>query len=321
MNLVQKLLERLRPIVNLKSWDYCVIWTLSDDQRDVLFQHQRTKPCDLLAELPSSIPLDSGIYGQAIMSNQATWLNFSNNSDSNALEETVGTRVLIPVAIGLVELFVAKQVPEDQQIVDYVTSQTSILLEQPPMIHSSNMDPSFSVNNGIHEIQSKPFLGDESHQKDLNNPFQAPENPNLPYDISVDRIRLCNNSPMNFLPTFNNYPPSETRTRNDSFFDGSIDPFKSLAENGFQEMESLGNKEQQGTDKDSVKQETGRSESISDCSDINDDEDDAKYRRRTGKGPQSKNLEAERRRRKKLNDRLYTLRSLVPKISKVFHLV
>ncbi|PSS12115.1 Transcription factor ABORTED MICROSPORES like [Actinidia chinensis var. chinensis] len=350
MNLVQKLLERLRPIVNLKSWDYCVIWTLSDDQRflewmdcccggseniqnggeelifpvssvphcrDVLFQHQRTKPCDLLAELPSSIPLDSGIYGQAIMSNQATWLNFSNNSDSNALEETVGTRVLIPVAIGLVELFVAKQVPEDQQIVDYVTSQTSILLEQPPMIHSSNMDPSFSMNNGIHEIQSKPFLGDESHQKDLNNPFQAPENPNLPYDISVDRIRLCNNSPMNFLPPFNNYPPSETRTRNDSFFDGAIDPFKSLAENGFQEMESLGNKEQQGTDKDSVKQETGRSESISDCSDINDDEDDAKYRRRTGKGPQSKNLEAERRRRKKLNDRLYTLRSLVPKISKL----
>ncbi|THG21550.1 hypothetical protein TEA_010919 [Camellia sinensis var. sinensis] len=285
--------------------------------RDLMFQHPRTKPCDLLAELPSSIPLDSGIYTQTLMSNQARWLNFSNNSDSNALEETVGTRVLIPVPIGLVELFVAKQVPEDQQIIDYITAQCSNILEQQVKVHSNNMDPNFSVN--VNEIQSNPFLSDKNSEKDHNNPFHPAtslENSNLPYDITVDRIQLCN-SPMNFLQPF----------KNDSFFDGSndsfladkpINTFNSSGENGFQEMEGLQSKDQQqGTDKDSIKHETGRSESISDCSDLNEDEDDAKYRRRTGKGPQSKNLVAERKRRKKLSERLYTLRSLVPIITKV----
>lgn len=82
-------------------------------------------------------------------------------------------------------------------------------------------------------------------------------------------------------------------------------------------MESgLTAKDQHGNDKESIKLENGPPAEYS-HSDCNDDEDDAKYRRRTGKGPQSKNLVAERKRRKKLNDRLYALRSLVPNISKV----
>ncbi|KAA8535980.1 hypothetical protein F0562_028458 [Nyssa sinensis] len=385
MNIVQNLMERHRHLVGLKSWDYCVLWKLSEDQRflewmdcccagaktiqngeeellfpvssvipcrDVMFQHPRAKSCDLLVQLPSSLPLDSGIHAEALISNQPRWLNFSSNSDSSVLEETFGTRVLVPVPGGLIELFVAQQVSEDQQVIDFITPECNISLEYQAMINSSSMDTSFSVNiNSINETQSKPFLLDgNDHQKDPNNPVQPPFSPattlenlnqQLPYDISVDRIQHCN-SPMNFLQQFNY--TSENRTKNDMFFEGTnesfladkpLNPFKSSAENGFEEMdalqkpmnntgnmhmhimEPLGNKEQHGNDKDSIKHEMGRSESISDCSDPNDDEDDAKYRRRNGKGPQSKNLEAERRRRKKLNDRLYALRALVPKISKL----
>ncbi|KAK9287235.1 hypothetical protein L1049_015648 [Liquidambar formosana] len=372
MNLVQNFMERLRSLVGLKSWDYCVLWKLSEDQRfiewmdcccsgaennqnggeelhfpvspvlpcrDVLSQHTRTKSCDLLSQLPSSMPLDSGIHAQALLSNQPRWINFSNSSDSSFMEETIGTRVLIPVPGGLVELFVAKQVSEDQDVIDFITAQCSISMEQEAMINSSNMDTNFSV---VHGLQSKPYLGDANDQKDPNNHFHPPispatalENLNLPYDISVDQIRLCN-SPMNFLQQFNF--TSENRANNDIFFEGSNDSYLSdklmnpFKDNGFQDMDALQKsmmtntanmhlhlveKEQQGNDKDSVKQETGRSDSISDCSDQIDDEDDPKYRRRNGKGPQSKNLVAERKRRKKLNDRLYALRALVPKISKL----
>ncbi|KAF8405439.1 hypothetical protein HHK36_010345 [Tetracentron sinense] len=88
-------MERRRPLLGFKSWNYCVFWKLNDDQRfigsiycccggaettqkageelhfvvslvlpcsDFLFQHPRTKPCDLLSHLSSSMPSDSRIH-------------------------------------------------------------------------------------------------------------------------------------------------------------------------------------------------------------------------------------------------------------------
>ncbi|XP_023554688.1 transcription factor ABORTED MICROSPORES-like isoform X1 [Cucurbita pepo subsp. pepo] len=382
---MQSLMERLRPLVGSKSWDYCVLWKLSQDQRcvewmdcccagtengqnggeelgfpvsqvipcrDTAYPHPRASSCDLLAQLPCSVPLNSGVYIQTLLSNEPKWLLFSNAMDSTALDETAGTRVLIPFPFGLVELFVAKHASEDQHVIDFVTIQCSISVEQEAIINSSNMDTSFSVDvNATNEIQSKPFVADRNAVlKDPEIQFEAPdsaaptlENANVGYDISLDRIRLCS-SPMNFLQQFNY--SSENRNKNEIFNECSQDsfltakqgnPYKFSAENEFQEVDTMQGslmntsnihvqlkensecKEQQGEEKDLVKHENGRSDSISDCSDQIDDEDDAiaKYRRRTGQGPQSKNLVAERKRRKKLNERLYNLRALVPKISKM----
>ncbi|KAJ9560546.1 hypothetical protein OSB04_005706 [Centaurea solstitialis] len=383
---IQEMMERLRSIVGPESWDYCVLWKPSKDQRwiewvdcccsgsygggggggedndgggemvfeckDVLFHHPTTHVCHLLSLLPSSMPFDSiGIYGQTIISNQPRWLNLSN-SDFSDDQENLGTKALIPVPIGLVELFVSKQISEDESIINFVTAMFNMPpIDHHPMLNSNNnnnnnVESSFSVNmDGLDDGESKDYLLLDDHQKDPH--FQPPISP----ATMLENLNLTtpnNNSnissdlhPMNFLQHFN-YSTDHNRNANNIMFINHDDPFDPQDNVGFDHeidmalqgqlmnqkqqshlmdppLENNNNNNNIGTKKQGIinnNNDINRSDSVSDCSDQNDEEDDPKCRRRNGK-PQSKNLVAERKRRKKLNDRLYTLRSLVPKITKL----
>ncbi|RAL48440.1 hypothetical protein DM860_005864 [Cuscuta australis] len=330
----QNVVDRLRPIVNSNNWDYCVCWKMSEDQRflewmccccagaadgvhaceeellfsvsllasppcrDVVFQHPRTKPCDLLSQLPTSIILDSGMHAQSFLSNQAKWLNFSQLLESNNVSgEIIGTRVLIPQPLGLIELFTAKLVAEDQQVIDFVTGQCSMYMENQAamMMNPSSGIPADNANNGDNDQMddSRHLFSPSSHLTSL---------------------------PMSFLPQMSSSSMLMPNTNELSEFriESGLDHHE-IDVVMVQKQMMMDNKD--GNDDDSVKglcgssynrQENGQSHSISD-SDQNEDEDDGKYRR-NGK---SKNLVAERKRRKKLNERLYALRALVPNISKL----
>ncbi|XP_042508037.1 transcription factor ABORTED MICROSPORES-like [Macadamia integrifolia] len=357
MSFVQSL---LRHLVALKGWDYGVFWKLAEDQRfidlmccccggtqntqnggeellfhvspilscrDYMFQHPRTKACDLLVQLPSSLPLDPGIYADTLLSNQPKWMNVSNSSSSisTASDGKMWTRILIPVTGGLIELFVAEQLPEDQEFIDFVMAQCNFPWEQTPMLDGELRDPSMADDGGFIDHQSsKLFHTNGFSQRDSINhfpPLVSPtgmtDNLNLPWELPSEQIRLCS-SPMSFFGggSGRQYPPpSDNRPcRDDIFFEGSM-------ENGFQDInvalqQSLGTSATDSQppipDKDSIEPETGHANSVSDCSDQIEEGDEQKGRRH-----QSKNLDAERKRRKKLNDRLYSLRALVPKISKM----
>ncbi|KAG9156386.1 hypothetical protein Leryth_009245 [Lithospermum erythrorhizon] len=338
MDIMQTFMQRIRPILGLKSWDYSVLWKLSHDQRflewvdcccggientnggeelhfsastdfpcrDVIFQHQRTKSCDLLAQLQTSISLDSGNnHARALLSNQASWLRFTYNSDANISEETIGTRVLIPLPVGLIELFTTKQEPEDQQVIDLITTQCNIMLEQQTLVNSNSMESNYSINvNPMHEN----FIpAEETDQNEHTNSMNFLNN--LSYNTdNGNKNGVFFEEPTDLLNPL--MKSSSSMGNNNDNGLGHVDMHNMMDSFG-------GNEEGQGLYENCFKYNGNtRSNSNSDT-DMNDDEEDQKGRRRNGKGPAAKNLMAERKRRKKLNERLYTLRALVPKISKL----
>ncbi|KAL2238487.1 UNVERIFIED_CONTAM: Transcription factor ABORTED MICROSPORES [Sesamum indicum] len=308
MAALETVVEWLRPLVRNKPWDYCVIWKLGDDPssggnspeniikvkdengvekhliaecKDRLVKHLvGTNACKKLAQLPSVIPLYSGIHGDVVISKQPRWTTQSNPSASD--DETSGTQVLIPVACGLIELFSTNHVPRDEKIIDYISARFNINLKQ---------------ENANEKDRSNYNLGDK---------LCDPDHSSFHY--------------LNFLPRIpqpNNYSSFEGSSTCSSLSNehqllqigpdpmfGSMSPEKSSREYVDSPSSSLRLKRKNYTD---VSLAQGNDQTVA-----------VKIRQKAEKGPyKSKNLVTERNRRKRIKDGMFALRALVPKISKM----
>ncbi|KAL6562825.1 hypothetical protein OROHE_005412 [Orobanche hederae] len=183
-------------------------------------------------------------------------------------------------------------VPEDEKLIDFIKAQCISFVEQQTM----------SINSGT-----------------TITLFQQQISP-LEEKVDLPQLDSINLKPLQYQ--FGN-TSSETNNH-PNFMEETAYEFTPSIENEFTELETTKNGMRNKSSRvssmwtaveDQMNVEDSLNRSVD--SDPIEDEDDAKCRRRTGKGPQSKNLMAERKRRKKLNDRLYSLRALVPKISKL----
>lgn len=274
----------LRPLVGADSWDYCIYWRLSPDQS---FLEMTGFCCSgefeaqvaALGDLPSSIPLDSsiGIHSQALLSNQPIWQSYS--SDVAQTHDTAGgngggekTRLLVPVAGGLVELFASRYMAEEQEMAEMVMVQCGgghgWQLQQP----ATAAEDQFYAATSVASLNLFDSGGGEDQ-------FLAP---------AAEAGEDGGAASWGFAA--GNSEPSAAV--HEQLYSGGV---AARAESG-----SEGSELQGDDDVDGEVQRGGKDGGTG-----------------GGKRQQCKNLMAERNRRKKLNDRLYKLRSLVPNITKM----
>ncbi|KAF3431922.1 hypothetical protein FNV43_RR26658 [Rhamnella rubrinervis] len=323
MTVSERAVEWLRPLLQVQKWDYCVVWKLGDhpsryiewmgcccsggyefphikeerDQlaplcRDSCFKHhRRTKACEALAQLPVSMPLYSGIHTEVVISTQPRWISHGDASDSNPSNvDSVGTRALIPVVGGLIELYATKHIPKDQKILELIMSLYNLSMERVTV--SAYSCTNMSHNNLLDAlpeeyIQKLPPL----HFLSLNPRLQVfpPATHSGPY-TSVKGSSSSSN-------------PSNEH----SMFDSNCGLlFK-------QSKKSSGSNDPE-CNKKWLDQQNGL---VSSCGVVKQNHTAKVIRKKENENYQSKNLATERNRRKRINDGLFTLRSLVPKITKM----
>ncbi|XP_062217186.1 transcription factor TDR-like [Phragmites australis] len=301
----------LRPLVGADAWDYCIYWRLSPDQRFLEMtgfccSSEFEAQVSALGDLPSSIPLGSssaGMHAEAMVSNLPIWQT-SCASELPTSYPSPGsggprTRLLVPVAGGLVELFASRHMAEEEQMAELVMAQCGVLSRtgagegnEDGAVQAWGEEPGFAWDSGA-------AAGSDTQRM---------------YAVAASSLNLFDAAGSVAADPFLAAQQASGAVVDDAAAGGW-----QYAAGGSEPLVAVQQEQLHGA-------RAAGAESGSEGSDMQGDpEDDGDGEMQGlggdgkggGKRQQCKNLEAERKRRKKLNDRLYKLRSLVPNITKM----
>ncbi|KAK9063450.1 hypothetical protein SSX86_017320 [Deinandra increscens subsp. villosa] len=312
------LIKMLRPLVETKSWDYCIVWKFSHDPdpdpsrgiewvgcccsgsqgvcenvkeenheiglhvpyicKDTYIKHMiRTSACEKLAMVPSYLSLYHGIHGEVAVSKQPFWLS----NVSIILSDSIGTQIIVPVEGGLIELFRSKHVPEDERMIETLISRLGIV-----------------VDHGLQENYSENYPSSYLYH-------HIPPKYQLLFPISQGLSSVFLVVETHFCLAFETYKLILLLIHHSTciLFINFVLDFWLVKDEIYLKAMHMGCiclhllfHDISGDDKDFM---TTKHKKLN----------ESKYR--------SKNLVTERNRRKRINDGLYTLRALVPNISKM----
>ncbi|KAJ4842933.1 hypothetical protein Tsubulata_026107 [Turnera subulata] len=328
-------IERLRPLVDSKEWDYCVVWKLGHDPsrfiqwlgcccggaaanyrrdkvneearepsgqkfcKDVMLKHPlSTKACQALARLPPFFPLYSGVHDEVVVAQKPRWTNHANAFETDhpsPSTESAVTRVFIPVMGGLVELFAAKHIAEERSIVDYITSLCNVHVKQETLVPNYNGDFNFKRDT-VDLLLEERLRNLPSLCRLFGSSLSLPLLPHV-------------TKPNTLLPLLE----GSSSGSNPSTEHPSFDSCSGQKLENKQSKLSIANPSGSGKSKRSDRSLKKQALLLQ-----NVDDKVAKFMDKAGReGYKSRNLETERNRRKKINSLLLELRALVPNISKM----
>ncbi|GAA0157756.1 DNA-binding transcription factor [Lithospermum erythrorhizon] len=314
MTAFEQAINCLRLLVKTNAWDYCIVWQIGDDPsrfiqwcgcccsggyidssfqvteesgreensiglcKDINNIHPaKTTACKALAQYPSSFALYTGIHGETIISRQPRWIIHANSSTP---DNKKGTHVLVPLDEIIIELFTTKQVPRDQNTIDFI----------------STLCVNFSIPKPMETLSPEGYVKDKNSYTYLDD--------------------FDNNSLENVVGPFVSIQPQAITCL--SFEGSSASSSYSVGNKGLHyelgEMSKTVSPECSNGDRNLIE------EKIDDyplqCIEYGTTSDEVEQKK--GKEPcVSKNLLTERRRRKKINAGLLALRALVPNITKM----
>ncbi|KAJ1277583.1 hypothetical protein BS78_04G015200 [Paspalum vaginatum] len=321
----------LRPLVGADAWDYCIYWRLSPDHRFLEMtgfccSSEFEAQLSALGELPSSIPLDAssaGMHAEAMVSNQPIW----QSSRVAELPGTAGvvhdmvqldpgsggprTRLLVPVAGGLVELFAARHMAEEEQMAELVMAQCGV-----PVRTGAGGEGDEGGGGGVvHAWPDAPgFAWDGADPQRMYGAVPSLSLFDDAGNVAVDPFLAVQQEPGAGGVEVDGAAAAEWQYAAAAVGAAGSEPSVVAAP---QEQQQLLHGGARAGGADSGSEGSDLQGDPEDDGDGDGDGDAQGRGKGGGKRQQCKNLVAERRRRKKLNDRLYKLRSLVPNITKM----